>query len=503
MSLVAKTLSGMGWTTLTMVTNVGFNVGFAAVMARLLPPSVFGLIAMAQIAVRFLSYFAQLGVSPALVQKPELSERDIRAALTVSVAINALLFALMWLLAPLAGRFFGNPDVVAILRGLSAAFLFSGFSVISMGLLRRRLRFEQLAKVEIVSYVLGYGTLGVGSAFYGLGVWSMVLAVVGQEAVTLALSYAFVRHSLHPLLVWRDIRHFLKYGSQYSAIGFLEYIGGNVDSLLIGRWYGETALGFYNRAQMLVKLPVFHAGNAITRVLFPVLSSAQSDKSKMAHAYLAGWVLVGSFAASISLALIPAATDAVLTLLGPAWTNSIPIVRIAALAVPFAFLTRLSGIVCDAQGLLWPKFLIQLLTLAVIAASIYVLRDDGPTGFALAMVIGEAFRLMLYIGLNFSRLRLPLAQFLKVNAVVVFTAAITALAVWQSARAAHAHHLPAWLSLLSESAAGGVGLVSSFGLAWLWLRSMPAFVALRNHLPLLERIERLYPAGLIQRKRGD
>lgn len=499
MSLVAKTLSGMRWTTLAMVTNVGFNLGYTAVMARLLAPSAFGLIAMAQIAIRFLSYFAQLGVSPALVQKPELSERDIRAALTLSVAINAALFALMWLLAPMAAAFFGNAEVAPILRGLSAAFLFSGFSVVSLGLLRRNLKFKQLAVVEIVSYVLGYGVVGISSALNGFGVWSLVFAVIGQEAMTLAVSYGFVRHSLRPLVAWQDIRHFLHYGSKYSVIGFLEYIGANVDSLLIGRWYGETALGFYNRAQMLVKLPMHHIGNAITKVLFPVLSGAQADKQKMARAYLAGWVLIGSLAASVSLALVAAASDAVLTLLGPRWTAAIPIVQIAALAVPFAFLTRLSGIVCDAQGLLWPKLVIQVLTLAVLAAAIYYLRGDGVAGFAWAVVVAEAFRLALYIGLHFARLPLPLGEFLKVNAAVAFTASATVLAVWQAARLAHAHDVPAWWGLLGEVGAGGSAFALSFGLACLGLRGMPALVAVTRHLPLVDRIERLFHAVLTGR----
>lgn len=502
MSLVAKTLAGMRWTTLAMVTNVGFNLGYTAVMARLLAPSVFGLIAMAQIAIRFLSYFAQLGVSPALVQKPELSDRDIRAALTLSVAINTMLFALMWLLAPLAGHFFANSGVVPVLRGLSAAYLFSGFSVVSVSLLRRRLMFKQLAIVEITSYVLGYGVVGIGSAFYGLGVWSLVFAVIGQEAMTLAVSYAFVRHSLRPLFAWHDIRHFLHYGSKYSVIGFLEYIGANVDSLLIGRWYGETVLGLYNRAQVLVKLPVYQIGNTLTKVLFPVLSSAQADKQKMAHAYLAGWVLIGSVASSVSLALVPAGSDAVLTLLGARWKDAIPIVEVAAMAVPFAFLTRLSGSVCDAQGLLWPKLGIQFLTLAVLGVAVAMLHGDGAIGFAWAMVITEAFRLVFYSGLHFRRLPIALPEFLKVNATVVFTASATVLAVWQTADIAHGFDVSPWLSLLFEIITGGTVFALSFSLAWLWLRTMPTFVALKKHLPLLNRIERLYPAALLGRSRA-
>jgi O-antigen/teichoic acid export membrane protein len=244
-----------------------------------------------------------------------------------------------------------------------------------------------------------------------------------------------------------------------------------------------------------------HIGNAITKVLFPVLSSAQSDKQKMARAYLAGWVLIGSLAASVSLALVPAASDAVLTLLGPQWTAAIPLVEIAALAVPFAFLTVLSGIVCDAQGLLWPKLAIQGLTLLVLGIAIYVLRGEGALGFAKAMVITEAFRLMLYVGLHFSRLPLAASEFLKANAAVVFTAAASLLAVWPTAHVVHMYNVPVWLSLMAEIASGGAAFVLSFGLAWLGLRRMPAFVALKSHLPLLDRIERIYPAALVGRRR--
>lgn len=484
-----------------MATNVIFNLGYTALMARVLAPSAFGLIAMAQIAIRFLSYFAQLGVSPALIQKPKLTERDIRAALTLSVLVNAMLFGLMWLLAPLAGRFFGNVEIVPILRGLSSAFLFSGFSVVSVSLLRRDLRFKQLAFLEIASNIIGYGFVGIGGALHGLGVWSLVFAVIGQEAITLAVSYAFVRHSLRPLFSWREIGHFLTFGSKYSVIGFLEYIGANIDSLLIGRLFGETMLGFYNRAQTLVKLPMHHVGNAIAKVLFPVLSSAQDDKEKMAHAFIAGWVLIGSLAASISLSLIPSASDAVETLLGAQWKAIIPIVEIAALAVPFAFLTVLSGGVCDAQGLLWPKLAIQCVTMMVLGIAIYFLANEGAIGFAKAMVITEAVRLALYIALHFRCLPLAISDFLRANLAIAFTATLSMQAVSQATKLTHTQAFPYWASLLAEISTGALAFAVSFALAWLWLRRMPAFLAIKERLPLLNRIERLYPVALIENRR--
>lgn len=491
MSLIAKALSGMRWGALATGTTIIINLGYTAIMARLLAPSAFGLIAMAQIAIRFLSYFAQLGVGPALVQKQTLSDEDIRAALTLSVLVNGSLFAIMWLAAPLAGVFFHTPEIVPILRGLCAAFLFSGISVVPIHLLRRKLRFKQLAIIETTSYAFGYGVVGIGCALSGLGVWSLVFAVLGQEAVTLALAYAMTRHSLRPLLSTRHFAHFVRFGSKYSVIGFMEYIGGNLDSILIGRWLGDTALGYYNRAQMLVRLPVHHVANMLAKVIFPVLSSTQSDKPKLAQAFLAGWFLIGCVAGTISLALIPAATDAVHTLLGERWTSIVPVVQIAALAVPFAFLTVLTGSVCDAQGILWPKLAIQSATLVVLVAAILALRAEGTSGFAKAMVIAEAFRLLLYVILHFRLLPIDLRAFVLVNLAVATIAGGTSLAIWQTTLLLDGHAWPAPFRLIAEGLGGGLAFLTGLLLSWSWLRLLPAFQGIRDRLPWLRRLESL------------
>lgn len=498
MSLVKKTLAGMRWTTLATVINVSFNIGFTAVMARLLTPAAFGLVAMAQIAIRFISYFAQLGVSPALVQKPSLTEKDIRAAFTVSVIVNTLLFLLMWLIAPKVSKFFDNSSIIYILRGLSSAFLFSGASVISMALLRRNLMFKKIAQVEVISYVIGYGLIGIGCAANGLGVWSLVLAVVGQELIVLVVSYTFVRHSIRPSSTWADIQYFLKYGGKYSTVGFLEYIGQNVDSLLIGRWFGESMLGVYNRAQMVVKLPMHHIGTTITKVLFPILSGAQDNLQKIANAFLVGWLLIGGLAFAISFSLIPAASDVVLTLLGPQWTSTIPIVKIAALAVPFAFLTVLSGIVCDAQGLLWPKLTIQIAALLTLSGAIYLLHDEGITGIAKAIALTEVVRLILYSGLHLHRLPITASDFIKINAAIIFISAFATLSVYFASQFALYYLTPAWLSLIIEVIAGGFSFILSFALVWLPLRALPAIVAIKKHLPIVDSIERYYPSILLK-----
>lgn len=489
MSLVARVLLGTRWTTLAMATNVAFNLCYTAAIARLLPPAAFGLVAMAQIAIGFLSYFAQLGVSPALVQKPELTERDIRTALAVSVTFNVALFLTIWMVAPFAGGFFGNPQVAPVLRGLSFTFLLGGFSAISLGLLRRRLEFKRLALVEILAYTVGYGALGIGAALMGFGVWSLVFAAVGQEFVALLGSYILAKPTIRPLFAWKEAKHFISYGSKYSIIGFLEYLGANIDSLLLGRWYGDSALGIYNRAQMLAKLPMYHLSTAVTKVLFPVLSGAQSDKTKLAEAYLAGLALIGSLASAVSLALASASADAVLTLLGPNWKDAIIIVEIAALAVPFATLTRLSGIMCDAQGLLRPKLAIQVATLLVLAGAIVMSRDQGAIGFAMAVLIAEVFRFTLYLLLHIVVLPIGAIGLGRAGGAILFSSIITWLSVSRTADLIHPFGLPVLSNLIIEVAVGSLAYLMSLGIAWWWLRRMPAFMALKNSVRVIGRIE--------------
>jgi lipopolysaccharide exporter len=490
--LLNKALNGIKWTTLSMLLNVSFNVLYTALMARLLLPASFGVMAMAQIAIRFVSYFAQLGVSPAIVQKATLSNIDIRAAMTISVVTNSLLVLIAWVFAPVVGDYFNNNEVVPVLRVLAFSLIISGFSIVSISILRRNLQFKKLAIIETISYIVGYGVVGMSSAISGMGVWSLVLAVLGQETLTLVVSFYLVRHSVRPIFKWSELTHFLRFGTQYSVIGFLEYLGSNLDSFLIGRLFSDTSLGIYNRAQMLVKLPMHHVSNTITKVLFPLMSAAQDNKVKIQNAYLSGWFLIGGLALSIGLCLIQTSTDVVHVLLGSKWEQAIGIIEIAALAIPFSFLTRLSGLVCDAQGLLKIKLAIQLATLLFLVLAIYKFMDDGMLGIAKAMVFTECFRLFLYVIYLQKTLAININTFVKINIVLTINALITLYAVRLTAQVLYDMKISVFLVLAFEVLVGGISFFICFMLSWLYLRNMTVFIAMKNKLPVIRSIERIF-----------
>src|SRR3989337_3318800 len=127
-SLSSKTFHGLKWSYISTITNAVLQIGFTAVMARLLEPRAFGLVAMAGVVLRFGSYFAQMGVAQALIQKKDVSNEDIRAAFTSALFLGVLFFGLFWIAAPLAVYVFNNEEVIPVLRLMALSFVLTGLS---------------------------------------------------------------------------------------------------------------------------------------------------------------------------------------------------------------------------------------------------------------------------------------------------------------------------------------------------------------------------------------
>src|SRR5262249_23633051 len=161
-------------------------------ISRLLAPVAFGLLAMANVVVLFAQYFARMGLASALIQKPDLSDDDVRASSTAGIAIGMVCMAVIWVSAPALGVLFGTSALPPLLRGLAVSFVFMGWVQTSSGLLRRQLRFRALSLVAVVTYVFAYLVVGVGLALLGAGLWSLVAASVSSTALQSILQYALL-----------------------------------------------------------------------------------------------------------------------------------------------------------------------------------------------------------------------------------------------------------------------------------------------------------------------
>lgn len=478
-------MHGIGWGGASTIVNVLFQLVFMAVMARLLDPMHFGLLAMANVMLRFLTYFAQLGVGPALIQKPVLEDGDVRAALSVSLGISALCTLLAILAAPFAAIYFEMPLLAPVVQALSANFLLGGLSAVSQSLLRREMRFKQIAIIESASYILAYGIVGIVLAYLGFGVWALVGAVLSQSALTALMSFLFSRHELGLRHQAHQRNHFFNFGARYSVIGFLEFLSGSVDALIVGKLFGTAATGIYGRASLLINLPIQQPANIITRALFPVMSRLGANR-QVASLQITVLVL-GSYALAVALGMIVAAPDIVVVLLGKKWLDAIPILQMLALAVVPQYLSHLVGVTLDAMGELKPKLMIQSGVLAVQLLAFALLARYGVLGIAAAVVLAEWCRFILMARLVMRLLHPPMHEFRLIFAILALNGLSAVGLIWLASHALPPE-LPRWMHLLLEILAGGVAVTVVSWSSRRWIGQLPVVGELVARMPQLGRL---------------
>ncbi len=450
----AQIVQGLRWTTLATAVNVAAQLAFVAVLARLLEPSVFGLVLMANVSLRFAGFFAQMGTTQLLIQRPHIDARLTGAALCLSVGLSALLYAGIALAAPLFASSFRAEALVPVLWVYGATLVLGGLGGPPMALLRRTGRFQALSAVEVSSYVVGYGVTGIACAWAGLGVWSLVFATLAQQGLVAVLALALTRYPVAWPPERAALREVWRAGSQYSLIGLLEFLWSNLESMLLGRWAGAATLGLFSRAQMLASLPVEQAMGAVHKVLFPALAAMQSAPARLADGFLALLLASAGLSAVLSAGVAAAAPDVVALLLGPRWAEAAPLLAVLCLSIPALFSYVACGVVLDSLAALRPKLVLQAALLAVKLVLVAALWQHSLVAVAWAVVLAEFLRLAFGLRLLTRLLPLSAGVLGRVLALAAAAGAVVYAAVALAAWAGAALQWPLLARLLLDSVVG-------------------------------------------------
>jgi lipopolysaccharide exporter len=393
-----KTMRAIKWSSLSFLTTILLTPLFAAVLARLLTKDEFGLFAIGLSLYVVGQYIADFGIGQALVQKKDLTEEDIRAGFTSSVMLGLLATALAWLLAPVAGHFFNNPDVTPFMRTYACVYVIASLATVSTSLLRRALRFKPLMVAEVGSYIIGQGIFGLGAAYLGFGAYSLIISAAVQGVIQLSVSYFYGRHPFRFTFRPESYRALYAFGGRASLISFLEFLSVNLDTIMIGRFYGLATLGLYNRGYNTVYAPLMGMARSLTRVLAPSFSVVQHDQAKLRSAYLSGLMALSVLLFSVAACTFISAREIVLVLLGESFLSVVPIVQILALFIPFPVLSNLSAVLAEASARLNTKIAVQSVYLVVLLVSYSAAYrlGWGITGFAGVLVGAGALRSVTY-----------------------------------------------------------------------------------------------------------
>lgn len=344
-----RTISGLSWTAFSQVARQATNVLVSLVLARLTGPGAFGLIGMVTIFTGFAALFVDLGLGSGLVQRAELKDEHVGAVFWVNLLAGFALAGLMAGFAPLVAEFYREPAIDMITKVLSVGFVVGSIGTVQSALLAREMRFRQLATIDVASTVLS-GVIGITAALKGLGVWSLVIQSLTQScAKTAGLWYLSPwRPRTAPRFAGiRDLAHF---SGNLFVFNVFNYWVRNLDNVLIGRYIGNSALGFYSRAYQLMLLPVQQITGVSGNVLFPAMASVQHDLPRVRHIYLRSISAMHLVAAPIYAGLFAVADTFVLAVLGSQWLPVAPLLRILCIVGFFQPVGSSTGWIYTALG---------------------------------------------------------------------------------------------------------------------------------------------------------
>lgn len=464
---------------------------YVTVMARLLDPVAFGLYAIAMLAVAMGNSLARMGLSQALIQRPTISRDDVRASATAGVVLGLVIFAIQWALAPWVSRFFSEPDAMPILRTMGLHFVILGFGVTSEGLLRRDLRFKELSIAQLASYAIGYGIVGITMAVAGAGVWSLVWAVLTAQFLATMFQYSRTHHSLRPILKVRRFRYLYGFGARVSVLSLLEFLGRQLDTFAVGRYTTTALLGQYNRAFVVVNLPMSQqVSKAITQVIFPGFSKIQTDTGRLTRAYLSVLTLGGILIFSVGAGMAVAAREIVVVVLGDQWDVAASVVPYFAAAVAFNIMTKFAELLCEARAELNKVLGVQSGYLILLGCGYLAVSGfEEVVPFAATLAVAELVRHIAFTVLIRRVLGIGPLELVGAYAPPFVAAAGVALGVYLASQTAQIDGIPVVVVLIIEIA------VAAFALG-LGIRFNP-FGRVRT-----EFRDRLRMSGLMERAGG-
>lgn len=400
-TLSQRSFKALKWNYLGAFSRVGLQFLIGIVLARLLGPEPFGLVALATLVLGFGALFADFGLASALIQRKDISARDIRYVFTLQSLVGLVLTAALVLLAGQIAEFFHRPDAVPVLQVMFLSFAIQGLGQTASALLRRELDFRRGQLAQIISYLVGYVGLGLPLAFYGLGVWSLVVAQLSQTVLGAVLVYGMTRHPVTPCFS-NGSNALLHFGLKVTATNLSNWGLANSDSVVLGRVFGVTQLGLYNRAFSLVAMPTYNIVSGLQGVLFSASSRVQGDTIRLRNTYLAAIGVMGFICLPMFgvVAVIPETMIA--GIYGSKWQAAVALLTPLALAMPFSALMGLAGPLMAGMGKAGREMYAQFLSLVLFVGALW-----WASGYTIQVVAWTVlltyvlrFFLMTHVALN-------------------------------------------------------------------------------------------------------
>lgn len=310
--------------------NQGGQFIIGIILARLLLPEEYGLVAMALVFITVFYVFVDSGFGSAIVQRKKITNSDLSTVFYLNMGISILVFALLYLSAPLIADFFNEIQLVKIVRVLSIIIILYALTIVQNSIIRRNVDFKLKARIEIVSQ-LASGTIAIYLAYSGYGVWALIWkTLLNQLFINIQL---WLKNSWFPSFEFSkdSFRDMFSFSSRLLISGIIDSIYNQLHRLVVGKFFPVAELGYYTRAEQFKNLPSHAISNSLMSFLLPVLSKIQDEPERMRKAVQRILKIVMFFNINLMIIMGVLSEPIIQVLLGDKWLNTVPYLQLLVL----------------------------------------------------------------------------------------------------------------------------------------------------------------------------
>ena len=283
-SLKDKTVKGVIWSAVDRFSAQGIQFVFSILIARLLVPEDYGVVAMLGIFMAVSQTFIDSGFGTALIRKIDRTEEDFSTVFYFNIVVATLFYFALFFAAPAIANFYNTPLLESITKVVALNLIINSLSGIHNAKLSIAIDFKSRAKISIVSTLLT-GAVGLWMAYAGYGVWALVVQNLFSSAIRTVLLWVIVKWYPKLVFSWKSFKELFSFGSKLLASALLDTLYNNIYTLVIGKVFSPTTLGVYSKANSLAQFPSSNITSVLQGVTFPVLSTIQNEDDRLADAY--------------------------------------------------------------------------------------------------------------------------------------------------------------------------------------------------------------------------
>lgn len=385
-SLKSRTLYALFWSFVESFGLQGVRFIIGVVLARILFPEQFGLIAILTLFIAVAQSFLDSGFGSALIQKQEVTSADTNSIFYFNIVVGVVAAGILCLVAPWIAAFYRQPILTSLTRMSSLVLVINSFALIQTTILTKKIDFKTQTKVSLVAGI-GSGILAVVLAMSGFGVWSLALQQIFASLIRTVFLWLFNPWRPSLTFSFAALRQMFGFGSRVFFSGLIDQVFENIYSLVIGRLFSASDLGYFARASSIEQLPAHTLGGMVGRVVFPVFSTIQNDSVRLKRGLRKAFISLAMISFPVMIGLAAVADPLVRVLLTDKWSPSVPYLQLLCLAgiLYSGHLTNLSLLKAMGRSDLFLR--LEIIKKLLVVANIAITWRWGIRAMAAGIVI--------------------------------------------------------------------------------------------------------------------